>query len=83
MSLTSPVSYVSNNFSLYRASLFLIYCNCYNPTNQIRSMMSLTIMGLTPGSLVRALSLFVLMNPLVMLTILLVVFVAWVLEFFS
>ena len=52
-------------------------------------MKSLTMMGLTPIPLVRALSLFalknllvVLMTPLVVLKILLVVFVAWVLEFF-
>ena len=52
-------------------------------TNQIHSMMSLTMMGLTPGPLVRALFLFALKNPLVMLTTPLVVFVEWVLEFFS
>ena len=44
-------------------------------------MMSLTIMGLTPGPLVRAIFLFSLKIPLVMLKILLVVFVAWFMEF--
>ena len=40
------------------------------------------IMGLTPGLLVRAILLFALKNPLVVLTTPLVVFVAWGLEFF-
>ena len=44
-------------------------------------MMSLTMMGLTPGSLVRALFIFSLMNLLVVLTIPLVAFVAWGLVF--
>ena len=39
-------------------------------------MMSLTMMGLDPGPLVRALFHFSLMNPLVVLANLLVVFVA-------
>ena len=51
--------------------------------NQIRSIMSLTIMGLTPGPLVRALFLFALMNPLVVLETPLVVSVRCGLEFFS
>ena len=41
--------------------------------NQIFSMMSLTLMGLTPGPLVLALFLFTFNNPLVMLTNTLVV----------
>ena len=52
-------------------------------------MMSLTMMGLTPGPLVRALFLFTLKNPLevlttplVVMTIPLAVFVVWVLDFF-
>ena len=44
-------------------------------------MMSLTMMGLDPGLLVRVLFLFTMKNILVMLTTPLVVFVAWVLEF--
>ena len=36
-------------------------------TNKIRSMMSLAMMGLTPGPLVRALFFFALMNLLVLL----------------
>ena len=57
--------------------------------NHICSMMSLMMMGLTPVLLVRALFLFALMNPLVVLetplvvlTIPLVMFVIWGLEFF-
>ena len=45
-------------------------------------MTSLTTMGLTPGLLVHALLLFALKNPLVVLKVPLVVFVAWVLVFF-
>ena len=43
--------------------------------DQIRSMISLTMMGLTPVPLARALFLFALMNPLV-------VSVAWSMAFF-
>ena len=50
--------------------------------NHIFSMISLTIMGMNPGLLVRKLFLFDLVNLLVMLTIPLVVFLAWVLAFF-
>ena len=50
--------------------------------NQIISMMSLTMMGLTPGLLVRAILLFALKIKLVVLTFTLVMFVAWVLAFF-
>ena len=81
MSLTSPVSYVSDAFSLYLVSFFWINCNRYHPTNHIRLMMSLTMMSLTPGLLVRALFLFSLKNTLVVLKTLLVVFVAWGLAF--
>ena len=56
--------------------------------NQICSMTSLTMMGLTPGPLVREIFLFALKNPLavlmtllVMLTNTLVVFMAWDMEF--
>ena len=52
--------------------------------------MSLTMMGLTPGSLVRVIFLFalkiqlvVLTTPFFVLTIKLVVFVAWFVAFFS
>ena len=45
-------------------------------------MMTLKMMGLTPGPLVCALSLFALNNPLVVLTTPLVVFVASVLAVF-
>ena len=58
MSLMSPVSCLSEDFSLYRISFFWFYCNCYQLKNQIHSMMSLTIMGLSPDSLVHALFLF-------------------------
>ena len=73
---------VSDTFSFYPVSCFWSWCNCYQLTDQIPLMMSLTVMDTTPGPLVRALSLFVLKIPLVMLTIPLVVFVAWVLAFF-
>ena len=42
-------------FSLYHISFCLIYCNWYHSNNQIRLMMSLTMMGLTPVPLVRML----------------------------
>ena len=45
-------------------------------------MMILMMMGLDPVTLVRALSLFALMNPLAVLENPLVVSVAWGLEFF-
>ena len=90
MSLTSPVSYVSDIFYLYRVYFLWVFCNLHHPTNQIRPMMSLTMMGLTLGPLVRLLFLFTLMNtlfvlenPLVVLTNLLVVSVAWGLKFLS
>ena len=82
MSLTSPISFVSDDFSLYQVSFFWIYCNCYCSTNHIRLMMSLKMIGLTPGTLVRAIFLFAFMNPLVVLETLLVVSVAWGLAFF-
>ena len=81
--MTNHSSCVSNNFSVYRVSFCLNGCNLYYPMNQIRSMMSLTMLGLTPVPLVRALFLFVMMNPLVVLTTLLVMSVAWGLEFLS
>ena len=83
MSLMSPVSCVSDAFYLYRVYFFWIYCNFYHSTNHILSMIILTMMGMDPGPLVRAFSLFALMNPLVVLTIMLVVSVAWGLEFLS
>ena len=73
MSLTSPVSCVYDAFSSYIIYFCLIYCNWYYPTNHICSMISLAMMGLTPGPLVRALFLFSLMNPLVVLDTLLFV----------
>ena len=89
MSLTSPVSCVYGDFYFYRVYCFWIFCNCYQWENNIRSMMSLMMMVLTPGPLVCEIILFALKIPLVVLitpffelTILLVVFVAWVLDFF-
>ena len=76
MSLTSPVSYVLDVFSSYRVSFCLIYLNWYHLTNWICLMMSLTMMGLTPVLLVRALLIFSLMNLLVVLANPLVVSVA-------
>ena len=46
-------------------------------------MMSLTMMGLVSGTLVRALFYFALINPLVVLVNMLVVIVAWALAFLS
>ena len=46
-------------------------------------MMSLTMIGLVLGILVLSLSLFALMNPLVVLAIMLGMSVAWVLAFLS
>ena len=77
MSLKSPVHCVSDIFPLYHVYLFWIYCSLYHRTNQICLMMSLTMMGLTPGPLVRALLIFALNNLLVVLETLLVLFVAW------
>ena len=93
MRLTSPVLCVSDAFYFYRISCFWIFCiYCHQPnkirycfynfyicchqTNQIRSMMSLKMTGLPPGLLVCALFLLVLTIPLV-------VFVAWVLAFLN
>ena len=88
MSLTSPVSCVSGDFYFYRVYCFWIFCNCYQWRNNIRLMMSLMMMVLTPGPLVCAIllfalniPLFVLITPLVVLMIPLVVLVAWVIEF--
>ena len=81
MSLESPVSCVSDAFSLYRISFFWIYCNFYHSANHILLVMSLTMMGLTPGPLVPAFFLFTLNNLLVVLTTLLVVLVAWGMDF--
>ena len=64
-------------------SCLLIFCDCCNPTNYICPMTSLTMMGQTTGPLVRELFLFTLENTLVVLVHLLVVFLAWRLEFFS
>ena len=83
MSLTSSISFVSNTFYLYRVYFYLINWNFYNYSYNIFSMMSLKIMGLDPGPMVRALFLFALMSLLVVLENLLVVFVAWGMEFFS
>ena len=52
MSLTSPVLCSSNDFSLYHVIWFLICYICCHQTNQISSMVSLRMMGLTPDSLV-------------------------------
>ena len=89
MSMKSPVSCVSDTFFVCGASFCLIYWNCYHLTNQILSMMSLTMMGMTLGPLVRALLPFTLMNMLILLETLLVklmnllvLFMAWGLVFF-
>ena len=81
--LTGPVSCVYDDFSLYHVSFCLIYCNCFHSTNQIRSMMRLTIMGLTPSLMVCAIFFFDFINPLVVLNNTLVVSVVWGLEFLS
>ena len=85
----SPVSSDFNIFCWYRVSFCLTYCNWCHLTDQIWSMMSLTMMGLIPVPLVHALLLFVLMVPLFMLETPLdllenpsVVSVAWGLAFF-
>ena len=90
MILTSLVSCVSDTFYFYHIYCFWVFCYCCYLTNKIHSMMSLTMMGITPGPLVRALfpfslkiPLVVLMTQLVVLKTPLVVFVAWVLDFFS
>ena len=73
MILTSPVSCVSDAFSSYCVYFFGVFCNWYNLNNQISSMMSLTIIGMTTGPLVCEIFLFALMNLLVVLETLLVV----------
>ena len=75
MSLTSPVYCLSDAFSSYRVSFYLIYWNWHHLKNYICSMMSLTIMDLDPGPLLRALFHFALDNLLVVLVNQLVVFV--------
>ena len=82
MSIAFPVSCVSDTFSSYHVSFCLVYWNYYHLTNYICTMMILMMMGLDPVTLVRALSLFALMNPLTVLENPLVVSVAWGLEFF-
>ena len=67
MSLTSHISCLSDPFSSYRAHFSLIYWNCYHSTNYISSLMSLTMMGLDLGPLVRALFHFTLAILLVVL----------------
>ena len=72
MSLTNPVLCSSGVFSLYRVVLFFIFCICCHRTNQIRSMMSLMMMGLNPDPLVRTLFgifIFILIIPLVVLVV--------------
>ena len=82
MITTSPVSCLSDDFSLYRVFYFRIFCNCYHTPNNIHLMTILTMIGLYPGPLVRAILIFalkiplvLLTTPLVVLTIMLVVFV--------
>ena len=67
MSLKSPVPCVSDAFSLYHVSFCWAYCNFYHLAIHICLIMSLTMMGLTPGPLVHALFLFALNIPLVVL----------------
>ena len=83
MSLMHPVSCVSDSFSLYRIYFCLIDWNWYHSMNPICLMISLTMMGLDPGLLVRVLLRFTLMNLLVVLENLLVMSVLWVWEFLS
>ena len=70
MSLTSPVSCVSGDFSFYPIVCFLICYMCCYRTNHILWMTSLKNLGLTPDPLVHtlfALFLCVLARPLVVL----------------
>ena len=61
----------------------MIHWNFYHSTYNIFPIMSLTMIGLDPGLLVRTIFLFAMMNPLVVLVNPLVVFVAWGLVFLS
>ena len=79
MSLTSPVSWVSDDFYSYLVVWFLILYICCHWNNQICLMMSLTNLGMTPDPLVC--TLFALF--LCVLAILLVVLVFWGLAFGS
>ena len=74
ISLTSPLSCISAAFSFNRVPWFYIWCIFCHQTNHIFLMTSLTMMGLTPGPLVRALFHCV-------FTILLVLLVPWGLGF--
>ena len=72
-------------FILVAFNAFGFFCNCYQWTNNIQSIMSIMTMVLTPGPLVCAILLFALEIPLVVLITLLVelviplvVFVSWV-----
>ena len=82
MSLTSPIFCYSGGFPFHRVSCFQVFCYCYQLKNKIRLMISLMKIGLNPSPLVCALCLLALKIPLVVLTISLVVFMAWVLLFF-
>ena len=56
MGLTSPLSYLSDAFSFYRISFYLICLNWCHSTNYISWTLSLTIMGLDTVPLVQLLS---------------------------
>ena len=58
MILMSPVLCVSHAFYFYRVVCSLLCCICCHQTNHIPSMISMTMMGLTLGPLVRTLSSF-------------------------
>ena len=76
MGLTSHLYCLSDALSSYHVSFNLIYLNWCHLTNYISSTMSLTMMGMDPGLLVRALFYFTLANTLVLLENPLVVSVA-------
>ena len=55
MSLKSPVLFVSDAFSFYCFSCFYIFCICCHRMNRIFLMVSLTMIILTPGPMLRTL----------------------------
>ena len=79
MGMASHLSCLSHAFSSYRFSFSLIYLNWCHSMNYISSV-SLTMMGLDSGPLVRSLFHFPLVNPLVVLVNFLLVSVAYALD---
>ena len=77
-----PVSCVTDAFSSYRVYFYLIFWNWCHLMNYIFLMISVTMMGMSTGTLVRAIYHFALINMLVVLANVLVVFVSWGLAFF-